>query len=119
MIVLQNPTPAQLFSAKQVRQVLSGGVIQFTDGSEELFTNTGGNTSVATASGPVVPNPGDWILNSRVAFGGQVPSNQGASFGQIVAPTPNGPFLVVPNAAFQTGYSFNYEALTPAQGVVI
>jgi hypothetical protein len=121
MIVTLTPTAATLFSAKQVRNVGAGGQIQFTDGSSELFLVTpAGQTFVPTSTGNQVPNPGDWILNSRQAFDSVTTDGyKGANFGSIVAPNPNGPFLVVPNTTFQTTYSVNYgESTAPNQGIV-
>lgn len=119
MIATPIPAVVQLYSAKQVRAVLPGAAIQFVDGQQEIFLATpAGQTFVPTANGNIVPNPGDWILNTRANFGSTVPSHGGGSFGTIVAPNSNGPFLVVTNAVFNATYKFDYAAATPNQGVI-
>jgi hypothetical protein len=117
------PSPT-LYSAKQVRQVLPNGVIQFVDGSAGIYLVTPqGQTFVPTSNlGNYVPNVSDWILAQRptlnTADGGPGQQSVASEFQLPVTPSPFGPFIALTAAQFQANYNLNYALGAPNQGIV-
>ena|ERR1700759_1198830 len=110
MTVVPIPLLVQ-YNAKQIRQVLAAGQVQYVDGSQEQFLVTPqGQTFIpTTANGNVVPVNGQWVIwarpNPQVALPGVgYQPNPPINNPNGGVPVPFGPFSVLTEAQFEAAY---------------